>query len=295
MSIKIYSVRWEIGAHLPFNKEINASLLNAIQQGMYALQIFMGNPKSFTRQPIHEEDIRICQTLIKKYPTNIFTHFPYTANLAGKSKKDGLAWNNNAVVDRNLNITLKGLEYELSVVARIGKGVVIHPGSFPDRDIGHQTVSKTINRINFTPKSMLLLENCAGEGNKLCKTFKEIGTVISLVDEKSRKHIGVCVDTAHIWGQGDYDLRKVEEVERLFQDFDEEIGIDNFKLLHLNDSSVELGSKKDRHAHIATGKIWSQDQKSLIWLLDKCTYYKIPIILETGGPCMYTLSLLDFE
>ena len=234
MSIQIYSVRWEIGAHLPFNKEINTSLLDAIQQGMYALQIFMGNPKSFTRQPIHEEDIRICQTLIKKYPTNIFTHFPYTSNLAGKSKKDGLAWNNNSVVDRNLNITLKGLEYELSVVARIGKGVVIHP-------------------------------------------------------------IGVCVDTAHIWGQGDYDLRKVEEVERLFQDFDEEIGIDNFKLLHLNDSSVELGSKKDRHAHIATGKIWSQDQKSLIWLLDKCTYYKIPIILETGGACMYTLSLLDFE
>ena len=290
MSAQLYSVRWEVGAHLPFYKQINISLSEAIKQGMYTMQVFMGSPKSFTRQQIHEEDIRACQKLLKRYPTRIFTHFPYIANLAGKSKKDCLAWNDNHMVDRRLNITLRNLEYELSVVARIGEGVVIHPGSFPDRNLGLQTVAKTINRIQFTPGGMLLLENCAGEGNKLCRTFKEISTIMDLVDEEARKHIGVCVDTAHIWGQGDYDIRKVEEVERLFQDFEKELGMDSFKLLHLNDSCVKLGSKKDRHAHIATGEIWSHDQRSLVYLLDKCSKYKIPIVLETGGPCMFTLS-----
>lgn len=293
MSTQLCNVRWEVGAHLPFCKEMSASLLEAIHQGMYTMQVFMGSPKSFTRQQIHEEDIRTCHELMKRYPTHIFTHFPYIANLAGKSKKGGLAWNGNLMVDRHLNATLRSLEYELSVVARIGEGVVIHPGSFPDRDLGHQTVAKTINRIQFTPGGMLLLENCAGEGNKLCRTFKEIGYIMKLVDDETRKHVGVCVDTAHIWGQGDYDIRNVEEVERLFKDFEEELGMSSFKLLHLNDSCVELGSKKDRHAHIATGEIWSQDQRSLVYLLDKCTKHKIPIVLETGGPCMLTLSLMS--
>ena len=293
MSLYISSVRWEVGAHLSFCKEINLSLSEAIHKGMYSLQIFMGNPKSFTRQYINDEDINKCKILLKRYPTHIFTHFPYIANLAGKSNKYGLAWNGNLSVDRHLNITLKNLEYELSVVAQIGEGVVIHPGSFPDRTKGHETVAKTINQIKFVHGAMLLLENCAGEGNKLCKTFKELKTVIELVNVESRKHIGICVDTAHIWGQGDYDLRKISEVERLFKEFDEELGLANFKLLHLNDSSVKLGSKKDRHAHITKGEIWRDDQKSLLYLLDKCLQYHIPIILETGGPCMYTLSLYN--
>jgi len=292
MTTELYSVQWEVGAHLPFCKNISASLLEAIHQGMYSMQIFMGNPKAFARQTITEDDILACIELMKRYPVHIFTHFPYIANLAGKSKKDGLAWSGNPAVDRTLLNTLQGLEYELSIVARIGEGVVIHPGSFPDRKLGHQTVADTINRINFSPGSMLLLENCAGEGNKLCRTFKEIGTIMALLDRKKSQHVGVCVDTAHIWGQGDYDLRKVEEVKKLFLEFDRDIGIDKFKLLHLNDSSVGLGSKKDRHAHIAKGEIWGQDNVSLVYLLNECKKYKIPIVLETGGPCMVTLSQL---
>ena len=286
----IYQVRWEVGAHLPFSREIAPSLLDAIHQGMYCVQIFMGNPKSCTRQQITKEDIASCHTLLNKYPTHVFTHFPYIANLAGASRKDGLAWNNNAQVDKILQTVMKGLEYELSIVAQVGEGVVIHPGSFPDRDLGHETVAKTIEKIQFTPGGMLLLENCAGEGNKLCRTFKEIRRVIDGIKNSNTSHVGVCVDTAHIWGQGDYDLRDIKEVERMFQDFETELGLKRFKLLHLNDSQVKLGSKKDRHAHIATGEIWGDDTASLVYLLDRCSKHKIPVVLETGGPCMLTLS-----
>jgi apurinic endonuclease APN1 len=292
MTVQLYSVPWEVGAHVPFCKEIYPSLVGAISEGMYSLQIFMGNPKSYTRQCISDDDIHACQMLLERYPTHVFTHFPYIANLAGRSKRGGLAWSGDISVDRSVTMMLSGLEYELAVVARIGKGVVIHPGSFPDREVGHKAVSQTINRIQFTSGGMLLLENCAGEGNKLCRTFTEIKSVMTLVNDKNLKHIGVCVDTAHIWGQGDYDLREILEVERLFHDFEEELGIENFRLLHLNDSQVKLGSKKDRHAPIGMGEIWSGGQESLICLLDKCREYEIPMVLETGGPCMFTLSQL---
>ena len=295
MSTQCYSVKWEVGAHLPFRKELYPSLYEAIQRGMYTMQVFLGNPKSFTRQMLTEEDIRACKTLLRRYPLKIFTHFPYIANLAGRSKKGGLAWNCNLSVDRCVRAMMRGLEYELTIVARVGKGVVIHPGSFPDRVLGHETVAKTINKLQFTPGGMLLLENCAGEGNKLCRTFKELGSVLSLVNDENRKHVGVCVDTAHIWGQGDYDLRNVNEVKRLFEDFDKEIGLKDLKLLHLNDSMVLLGSKKDRHAPITMGHIWSElcSLDSLRYLLNRCKELSIPAVLETGdGPCMLTLSQL---
>ena len=289
----IYFVNDNIGSHVSFAGNITDTLLTGITRGMYSIQFFMGNPKSFTREYICDKDIIKCQKLLGKYPTNIYSHFPYISNLAGKSKKDCLAWSGNSVVDRKLSNVIRNLEYELSVIAQIGKGVVIHPGSFPDRDLGHRTVAKTINKIKFTTGSILLLENCAGEGNKLCRDFTELKFVMDLVTPNNMKHIGICVDTAHIWGQGDYDLRKISEIERMFEEFKSEIGISHFKLLHLNDSKAKLGSKKDRHEHLGEGEIWGKDKSSLIYLLNNCRKYNIPIILETGGPCMYTLSQLN--
>ena len=118
-------------------------------------------------------------------------------------------------------------------------------------------------------------------------------SVLSSLEDNQREHVGVCVDTAHIWGQGDYDLRQPEEVVRMFSDFDNIIGLNNFKLLHLNDSKVLMGSKKDRHEDIGVGEIWGDSYDSLRVLLDMCENNGIPIILETGGPCMITISQLN--
>ena len=288
-----YLIRRNIGAHLPFSRRFAPSVSQAIDQGMHTMQVFMGNPKSFRRQRISDEDIENVRALTTRFPLSIFTHFPYTANFAGKSAKDGLAWTGNQAVDCCMMNMLSELSYELSIVALIGRGTVIHPGSFPDRQLGHKTVAESINKIDFTEGSMLLLENCAGEGNKLCRTFSEIRSVLDGLETGKRPHVGVCVDTAHIWGQGDYDLRKIADVGRMFEDFQKEVGMEHFKLLHLNDSSVELGSKKDRHAHIGTGYIWGECTGSLVYLLDLCEEHEIPIVLETGGPCMLTIAALD--
>lgn len=290
-----YSIDWNIGAHTKFSQSIYPTVSQAISCGMYTVQFFMGNPQSCKRQRISEEDIKKTNILSERFPMFIYSHFPYIANFAGKSSKDGLAWNGNSSVDAFLRTILKELEYELDVLSKIGNGVVIHPGSYPDRDAGHLTVSKSINLINFSEGSMVLLENCAGEGNKLCKTFEEIKIVLDNIDNSKLKNVGVCVDTAHIWGQGDYDISKISEVDRMFNDFIEIIGIHNFKLLHLNDSEVPLGSKKDRHACLGKGYIWGESFDSLIYLLDKCKSLNIPMVLETNGSDMITLAKLCEE
>ncbi len=295
MDETIYTVNWEVGAHIPFSKTIEPTILTGINCGMYTLQFFMGSPQSIRRQRISDEDIENTKELIKHFPMHIYTHFPYVANFAGKSAPDGLAWSGNTQVDGYLKVIMAELEYELGVMAKVGKGVVIHPGANPKRKEGLLAIAKTINKLSFPDNSTVILENCAGEGNKLCKDFNEIKVILDNIDEKQKSHVKVCVDTAHIWGQGDYDISKIEEVDRMFAEFDSIIGFDYFYLLHLNDSEVKLGAKKDRHACLGEGEIWGKSFNSLIYLLDKCKGMNIPAVLETNGNDMLTLSQLSEE
>ena len=263
---------------------------------MYAVQFFFGNPKSLKRCEVNFPDVIRAKSLVKKFPTHVFSHFPYITSLVGSVKS--LAWNGDEKQNKKTEYMLKQLEYELSILSNFDvkrNGVVIHPGSFKDTEKGLLAVAKSINKINFTEGGMLLLENCAGEGTKLPKNFDEIRTILDNVDEKKKVNVGICVDTAHIWGVGDYDLSKVEGVKKMFSDFDKKIGMDKFILLHLNDSEVKMGAKKDRHARIGTGYIWGKSYDSLIYLLDTCKKYKIPCILETHPSDIVTISLMGSD
>jgi deoxyribonuclease-4 len=290
MSNEIYHMYWDVGAHSSFCRNITPTISQSINMGMYSCQFFMGSPKSYTRQFITPSDIKSTQKLIKRFPMNVFTHFPYIASLNG-SVKD-LAWSGNLIQDEKTNNMLKGLEYELSVVSNFNKnrsGVVIHPGSYKDCNIGLDTVAKTINKINFTDNGRLVLENCAGEGSKLCKDFVEIARVMDGIDSSKKENIGVCVDTCHIFASGIYNLKNCNEVDRMFFDFDRYIGLNKFTLLHLNDSKTIFGSKKDRHELLGKGYIWEDSFESLIYLLNKCKENGIPMVLETVVEDMLTL------
>lgn len=290
---EILLVKWDVGAHMGFSSKITPTIAQAIEQGMYTTQFFMGGTTTKTRQKINGADISDTQCMLSRYPTNVFTHFPFIANLNGSV--DSLAWAGDAAIDSKLEYTMNQLEYELSVISQFSEsksGVVIHPGCYPDVNKGLACIAKTINKLNFTQNGKLILENCAGEGRKLCKNFTEISRIIDQVQPSKRSNIGVCVDTAHIWGQGDYDIRKISEIDRMFSDFDAVIGLDKFALLHLNDSEVPCGSKKDRHACLCTGHIWTEDSSSLVYLLDKCQKHGIPMVLETDVSDMITLAKL---
>jgi len=259
---------------------------------MNSVQFFLGSPYSFIRKEISFDDITQAKKLLKRFPLAVFSHYPYVANLAGSIKN--LAWSGNTEQDNKTTFLAKQIEYELSVLSNFDiNGVVIHPGSYPNRKLGLNAIATTINKINFVKNSKLLLENAAGEGTKLATTFEEIQKILSLIDNNKQKHVGVCIDTAHIHGVGEYDLSKVSEVKRMFHEFDSIIGPEKFSLLHLNDSQVPLKSKTDRHACIGTGYIWGESIESLYYLLETCHSRNIPIVLETHGLDMLTLGSIS--
>lgn len=271
----------QLGGHISFSKNISASIKEAIGYDMKSLQFFMGNPKAFKRHRVTSEDISACQELLETSPVNVYTHYPYTSSLVGSVAS--LAWKGDDVQDRKTNNILKELEYEINEISKISKvsGVVIHPGSFKNRVEGLGAISKSINKINFEPGSKILLENSAGEGTKLPRDFQELAKIFEGIDVTKIPNVGCCIDTAHIWGSGIYNLSNRDEVDKMFHEFDKYVGLDKFNLLHLNDSAVKLGSKKDRHECLTDGYIWRDDDESLRYLLAKCGENNIPVILET--------------
>ena len=290
----VYSLYYNVGEHMTFSKYIYPTILSSINRGLYSCQFFMGNPKTYTRQKIFDDDILSTKKILERFPINLFTHFPYISNLNGSV--DNLAWNGNEMQDTKTRIVIKELQYELSIVSNFyssstNSGVVIHPGCYPDINVGLDTIAKSINLIEFSENSKLILENSAGEGRKLCKNLTELSQVINGVDTSKKDNIGICLDTAHMHGSGIYDLRKCDDIDRMFYDFQSIIGINKFHLLHLNDSSVPFGSKKDRHACLGDGYIWSESFVSLIYLLNKCKENNIPMILESPDSLQDILTL----
>jgi deoxyribonuclease-4 len=286
----------KIGGHIGFSKTIFPTLQDGIDNKMNTIQFFLGNPKSFTRQRLSEKDIINTYEKSIEKDVCIFSHYPYTSSLCGSV--NSLAWNGDSEQDEKTTKILKELEFEVNVLSKLSQtnGVVIHPGSNKNREEGLNSIAKSINKINFNKGSKLLLENSAGEGTKLCRDFKEIESVLESIDIKKIDNVGVCVDTAHIWGSGIYDLSKEDGVKKMFDDFDNYIGLEKFSLLHLNDSEVPFGSKKDRHECLGYGHIWKEDNKSLKYLLKKCGENDIPIILETPNVIndLKNIDLLKF-
>jgi deoxyribonuclease-4 len=273
-----------IGGHIGFSKNLFPSIEEGVYNDMNCIQFFLGNPKAFKRQRLSQDDIYNCVGMCMENNINIYSHYPYTSSLVGSVKS--LAWSGDIIQDKKTEDILSELQFEINTLGKCcGKknkcGTVIHPGSYKNRDDGLITIGKSINKLNFENHSKLLLENCAGEGTKLPIDFSEIVKIYDNIDISKKDNVGICIDTAHIWGAGIYDLTKRDEIDRMFFDFDKYIGLDKFNLLHLNDSAVSFGSKKDRHECLTEGFIWKEDETALEYLLVKCSEKDIPVILET--------------
>ena len=139
-----------------------------------------------------------------------------------------------------------------------------------------QWIAECINKAHQeTECVMTVLENMAGQGTVLGSTFEELHEIISLVDNKSR--VGVCLDTCHLFAAG-YDISTKESFDAVLKEFDEIVGLDYLKAMHLNDSKGELGSHKDRHENIGKGKI---GMDAFQFIMNDPRFNDIPMILET--------------
>jgi len=158
--------------------------------------------------------------------------------------------------------------------------LVMHPGSHvgSGEQASMNKISENINRL-FDELSdnhvTLLFETTAGQGTNLGYTFEQLAYMIDRVENKDL--IGVCLDTCHIFAAG-YPLIDPKDYQKTMKAFDEIIGLDRMRIIHINDSKKEFGSRRDRHEHIGKGFIGLDGFSNIV--NDK-RLKNTPMILET--------------
>lgn len=237
-------------------------------KGLEALQIFVRNPRGRGARNLTEEETDYFKTTLLAHDINpVVVHIPYVCNPA--AARDDLYEFARQVVEEDLErCSLIGAQY-----------LVLHPGSYTTstREQGIERIAGLLNSIldSYTGKVTVCLETMAGQGTEIGRAFTELNTIIELIHNKPR--IGVCLDTCHIFAAG-YDIGSEEGIARVLKEIDQTFGRDCIKLVHSNDSQKELGSKRDRHAHIGDGFIGTSGFKRL---LENDFFSQLPFILET--------------
>ena len=261
----------KIGSHVSNNglKMMIGSVEETIENNANCMMLYLGAPQNTFRKPVKDQNAKEALTLAKEHGISrddIIVHAPYIVNLANPDYE-------------KRQYAISFLTKELEMVAECGlKYMVLHPGAHMKEGSiqGVRYIAEGINEILSSHKTLdtvILLETMAGKGTEVGRTFEEIKGIIDLVYDKSR--VMVCLDTCHINDAG-YDL--VDNYDGVFKSFDEIIGLDKIKAIHLNDSKNPLDSHKDRHENIGFGEIGFT---ALHKVLIDPRFENVPKILET--------------
>jgi deoxyribonuclease-4 len=237
----------ELGSHVSASGGVDKAIGRAIALEMTSFQIFTKNANQWNAKPLDPAVIERFHEGLAANPTitTVVAHDSYLINLASP---DDAAWEKS----------IGALQYELERCDQLGiPYLVSHPGAHMGTgvDVGVARVARAINIIHESlPDSAcsLAVETTAGQGSTLGRTFEEIAQIIDGVDDKNR--LSVCFDTCHVFAAG-YDIRTIETYQSTMARFDEVIGLDRLRVLHLNDSMKDFGSFRDRHANIGEGMI----------------------------------------
>ena len=259
----------QIGCHVSISGSIDKSVDNAVERNCSAFQIFTRNPRGWHAKDLTKEDIDAFKSKLKSSEIDRFAtcaHMPYLPNLA-TPKNDGFEKSVNTLISEVERCAQLGIPY---LVTHLGS----HLGT--GEEAGIKKLVDGLTKAGQTKNDvMILLENTAGQKNSVGSDFKQLGEIFKQL--KPGKKFGVCIDTCHAFVAG-YDLRTAEKVKETFKEFDRHVGIENLKILHLNDARGELGCNLDRHYHLGLGGIGEEGMKSVVKFANK---KKIPIILET--------------
>ncbi len=260
-----------IGCHVSIAGGVENAPIHGGELGCEAIQIFTANQMQWRGSPISEESRSKYFEGLKKYRIRqIVTHDSYLINL-GSPDPAKLAKSRKAFIDEMDRSEFLDIPY-----------IIFHPGSHMGRgdDYALKTIAESLNyaiesRTNY--KSILLLENTAGQGSNVGYKFEQLRSIIDQCSYPER--LGVCFDTCHAFAAG-YDVVSEEKYRETFKKFDEIIGLDRLRVFHINDSKREPGSRIDRHACLGEGLIgWEFFQR----LVNDEQFNELPMILETPG------------
>lgn len=251
-----------IGCHLSSSKGYESMAKDAIAIDANTFQFFTRNPRGGNAKAINEKDVeRFLTTAKEKDITPLLAHAPYTLNACSADPKL------RDFAKRTMADDLARMEHTP------GNMYNFHPGCHVKQGVktGIEYISQMLNEILSPDQTTtVLLETMAGKGSEIGGCFEELKQILDLVDLSD--HMGVCLDTCHVW-DGGYDI--VNHLDDVLNEFDRIIGINRLKAIHLNDSQNPLGAHKDRHAKLGEGYIGIDTFKRIVThpILGKLPFY----------------------
>jgi deoxyribonuclease-4 len=257
------------GIHVPRRGSLAATAKYAAEIGCQSIQIFSGNPMSWTTGRFDRRDADQFAAITGDAGIDpVVLHAPYLVNLASP----------------DVTLSRRSLDALVAAMARaheLRTGPVIvhsgnHMGAGADRGI-EQAVRTIQQALAAAPAgTRVALENGAGKGTEIGVTVEELWRLTAPFPES---RVGIALDTAHLWGMG-HDLRRPGAVERLVDELRSGPGLARLWAIHGNDSSAELGSRRDRHA------LWSEGvmgRKGLRSVVGCAAFADLPFIFEIPG------------
>jgi deoxyribonuclease IV len=233
-----------VGVHVSIAGSLDLAVDRAKDAGCDVFQMFSRNPRGWACTPLTDEICDEFQAKLKATGILPVDHMPYLPNLASPKKE---------IYEKSV----QALTAELDRCGRLGiPFLVTHLGHHLGDGIagGRARVIRAINTaLGASDNSvMLLLENTAGDKNSVGSSFEHIRGIIEGLDEQEQ--VGVCFDTCHAFAAG-YELRTGQGIAETISQFDQQIGIRNLRIVHVNDTKGDKGSGLDRHEHIGMGFI----------------------------------------
>ena len=258
------------GAHVSASGGVDNAPRNAAEIGATAFALFTKNQRQWAAPALTTEQIDAFRSACEQYgytAAQILPHDSYLINL-GHPEKEGLEKSRASFLHEMERCQILGLD-------RLN----FHPGSHLKKISEEESLALVAESINIaldkTEGVTAVIENTAGQGSNLGYVFWHLAYIIDRVEDKSR--VGVCLDTCHSFAAG-YDLSTEEGCNKVFEEFEREVGFKYLRGMHLNDAMKVLGSRVDRHMPMGEGYLGITPFR---YIARDARFDDIPLILET--------------
>ncbi|MHB9111239.1 MAG: deoxyribonuclease IV [Thermoleophilia bacterium] len=294
-----------LGIHIRTASGLVAGARHAREIGCTTFQIMSGNPSAWNPGELDQDQAaEFAAYLDETGMRPVFLHAGYLINLSCRTGRNAPLYAKSVTLLKNTIERAAALSCEYVVVhlgSRRGTGPDEALASLVDgicrlerEDCGDArgAVGKKMRgaggkrapggRTSDVDHAMpmLLLENSAGAGETVGSTFEELALVLGAAEKRGvRLPLGICLDTAHMWGAG-YDMTSGAAARRMVDEFDRVVGVERLHLIHLNDSPLERGAKKDKHEHLGCGLI---PLKGLEAVVRHPRLRSVAMVMETPG------------
>lgn len=254
-----------IGCHVSIAGGVQNAPERAHDLGCECFQMFTRSPQGGKAPELTPEILQEFGLHVKSYALReVVIHTPYYINFASSNNR--IRYGSVSVVRDELErASLLGAKY---VMTHLGSAGELSESEATEKSA--EMLRKTLD--GYIGSAKLLIENSAGAGKIIGATFSQISEIIKKANHPAL--VGICMDTQHSFASG-YDWR---DFENTIQKIDSEIGLENIKLIHANDSMAEFSSHKDRHEHIGQGKIGLEAFEKIVSFAKE---KNIDMILET--------------